>query len=240
MSKFKSRLEAGRYILDFCRMSAVVHKSILFVALGVISGLIFPFMADGQIPYFGGTVGNKKFYTYISTKFHPGKNNQIVYGNMEYGLLKNLDILAEFYLATDYGTQGFGLKCNAFESKHVSLGIQSMADFDIKDGYKFAFLSNGLYLSGNICGNLGYVSNSWYTEYRGKSRAFSQWTYLYYLVGKLTPMAGFLNSWSDPKQNCLAIGFIYTLKNSNIYLWAGNLADSSLDTGIVVGFDVKF
>lgn len=195
-----------------------------------------------QVPYYAGTQGKNNVYTYFSTKFHPGHNNQIVYITAQYGLNDHFDAVTELYSGTGWSDQGFGFRFNGFKSKYLSLGGQLMADFNVNDNYKYDWTCGSLYLNGNIYKGLHWVSNTWYTINKGSTKnQVDQWTYLGYTIGKFTPMIGCITNCTDNFKSDLAVGCYANLyKNGYVYLWGSGLTNNVYNPRIVIGFDYKY
>jgi len=214
-----------------------MKKYIVLIFMAVISLTV-----TAQVPYYAGSQGKGKLYTYFSTKFHPGYNNQQVYITAQYGLNDHFDLATESYTGTRWGDQGFGFRFNGFKSKYLSMGGQVMVDFNINNNFKYDWTCASLYLNGNIYKGLHWVSNTWYTVNRGHTdNAVDQWTYLGLTVGKFTPMVGTITSCSDDWKTDLAVGCYANLyKNGYVYLWGSGLTNNVYNPKVVIGFDYKF
>lgn len=214
-----------------------MKKFIIFILLALVSLTMV-----AQVPYYAGTMGKGKTYTYFSTKFHPGHNNQQMYIVVDHGLNDHFDIVTDATIGTGWSYQGFGARFNAVNSKYFSLGGQVMADFDLNDNYKFGYACGSLYMNGAIARKLHWVSNTWYTIYEGNTKnQVDQWTYLGYTIGKFTPMIGAITSITNDFKTDPAVGMYWNAyKNGYIYLWGSGLAKKNYDPRIVIGFDYKF
>lgn len=199
-------------------------------------------LVEAQIPYFGNSQGKGNTYTYFSTKIHPGENNQQMYITAQYGVSDHFDLVTDATVGTGYAYQGFGTRFNIMKSKYFTLGGQVMLDFDINDGYEFNYNSNGLYINGNIIGNLGYVANTWYTVYKDYDNVVEQWAYLAYDIGRVHPMIGINTFFTDTDLgvDLMAGAYISITNKSNVYIWGSNLTNNLGDPRIVLGFDYKF
>jgi hypothetical protein len=195
-----------------------------------------------QVPYYAASQGKNKTYTYFSTKFHPGHNNQQMYIVVDHGLNDHFDIVTDATIGTGWEYQGFGFRFNGISSKYFSLGGQLMADFNLGNNYKYEYTCASLYLNGTIAGPLHWVSNTWYTIYKGSTKnTVDQWTYLGYTIGKFTPMVGAITSITNDCKTDPTVGVYANLyKNGYVYLWASGLAKENYDRRIVIGFDYKF
>lgn len=207
----------------------------------IIMLAVLTITATAQIPYYAGSQGKDKTYTYFSTKFHPGENNQQLYITVQHGITNHIDLVTDATIGSGWGYQGFGLRFNAFKSKYFSLGGQLMESFDLNDSYKPDYTCASLYLDGAIAGGLHWVSNTWYTIYHHSKDQVDQWTYLGYTVGKFTPMVGAITNCSDDFKSDLAVGcYANIYKNGYIYIWGSGLTDNVYSPRIVLGFDYKF
>lgn len=211
-------------------------KRLILVTIAILATIV----ASAQIPYYSGSQGKNKTYTYFSTKFHPGENNQQMYITAQYGLLNKLDLVTDATIGTGWAYQGFGTRFNILNTKYIGIGGQIMVDFDLNNSYKFNYNCNSLYLNGNIWNGLHWVSNTWYTIYDGTDNVLEQWTYLGWTVGKLTPMIGLDNYLTKPHGSDLLAGVYYSINKMNFYLWGSNLTKNFGDRRIVIGFDYKF
>lgn len=193
-----------------------------------------------QIPYYAGTQSKGKTYTYFSTKFHPGENNQQSYITAQYGILDKIDLVTDLTVGTGYNYQGFGIRFNAFSSKYFNVGGQLMADFNMNNSYKFDYNCNSLYLNGNIWNGLHWVSNTWWTIYDNSRNTLEQWSYLGWTVKRFTPMIGIDTYLRDCKGCDLMAGVYYSIGKMNFYAWSSNITKNYGDVRIVLGFDYKF
>lgn len=206
-----------------------------------IIAALFVAVSFAQIPYYAGSQGKGKTYTYFSTKVHPGENNQQMYITVQHGLLDKLDIVTDATVGTGWAYQGFGTRFNVVNTKYFGLGGQAMADFNLNDNYKFGYACFSAYMNGNIYKGLHWVSNTWYTVYEGADNQVDQWTYLGYTIGKFTPMIGAITDCSHDFKTDLAVGVYANLyKGGYVYLWGSGLTKNVYDPRIVIGFDYKF
>lgn len=206
----------------------------------IIVAVLVSLVSVAQIPYYSGSQGKGKTYTYFSTKFHPGENNQQMYITAQYGVLSKIDLVTDATIGTNFAYQGFGTRFNILSNKYFGLGGQIMVDFDINNSYKFNYNCNSLYMNGSIVGGLHWVSNTWWTVYKGADNVVEHWGYLGYTVGKFTPMVGIDNYITNSIGSDLLAGFYISHKKMNFYLWGSNLTKNFGDRRVVVGFDYKF
>lgn len=211
-------------------------KKVIFLILSIFMTV----QVSAQIPYYSGSQGKGKTYTYFSTKFHPGENNQQVYITAQHGVLDKLDLVTDLSVGTGYAYQGFGLRFNAINTKYFGIGGQVMSQFDLNNSYKYNYLASSIYMNGKIWQGLHWVSNTWFTAYRHGRDTWEQWTYLGWTVNKFTPMVGLDTYLRDCHGVDLMVGCYFTHKNTNWYLWSSNLTKNYGDVRIVIGFDYKF
>lgn len=206
----------------------------------IIIAAILTVAAKSQIPYYGNTQGKGETYTYFSTKFHPGVNNQQMYITAQHGVLNKLDLVTDATIGTNWAYQGWGIRFNVFKSNKLSIGGQLMADFDINNSYKFNYNCNSLYLHWYLNKSLHFVSNTWWTIYDESDNTVEQWTYIGYHIGKFTPMIGIDNYFTKSHGSDLMAGIYYSVGKVNVYAWSSNLTKNFGDTRVVLGFDYKF
>lgn len=211
-------------------------KKILFLIISLITITA----VQAQIPYYSGSQGKGKTYTYFSTKFHPGTDNQQVYITAQHGILDKLDLVTDLSVGSGYSYQGFGLRFNAFNSKYFGIGGQVMSQFNLQDNYKYNYLGSSIYMNGNIWSGLHWVSNTWFTAYRHGRDTWEQWIYLGWTVRKFTPMIGLDTYLRDCKGSDLMAGCYYTVGKMNLYAWCSNITKNYGDVRVVLGFDYKF
>lgn len=213
-------------------------KKVILLILIVITAIT----VDAQIPYYSGSQGKGNTYTYFSTKFHPGHNNQSIYITASHGVLDKLDIVTDATVGTDFAYQGFGIRFNAIDTEYFGLGGQVMIDFDLNDSYKIGYNANSIYMNGKIHKGLHWVLNEWHTWYPGGTHTVENWTYLGWTIKKVTPMIGLDNYWTDLDKGVdLMVGAYWNaFKRVNLYLWGSNLTSNLGDPRVVLGIDYKF
>jgi hypothetical protein len=196
----------------------------------IIISLVLAFVAiaaSAQIPYYGASQGKGKTYTYFSTKFHPGHNNQMMYVTASHGITNYLDLVTDVTLGTGWTYQGFGARFNAVKSKYFSVGGQVTENFNINDNYKPGYTCASLFMDGGIYKGLHWVSNTWYTINHDADNQVDQWTYLGYTIGKFTPMVGAITDCTHDFKTDLAVGVYANLyKGGYVYLWGSGLTNN--------------
>jgi hypothetical protein len=192
-------------------------------------GLFLDISAIAQIPYFAGTVGDKKLYGYSSVKLRPGINHQETYTTFQYGLgdsfATGIDLYTGVGCAYWGGLVRYGLKF----SQWINVGAEVIPSFNLNDSFKFSYLTSALYLNGSLTqdGRLFWCTNTWWIVNKDAANSFSNYEYLGYTIPlsnnrSLTPMAGAIHSWKFDRDVDVAAGFYYTLKNWNIYIWGND------------------
>ena len=214
-------------------------KRIVLILILII-GLTYS--ANSQIPYFAPTVGNQKLYGYTSLKFRPGLNTQETYTTFQYGIGSLTATGLDLYTDGNSTYGGVLARFGYSFSKWIKVGIQITPSFEVTNNMKFSYLTNALYLNGNITENGKYfwVSNTWYNINRGSTNTINQYLYLgttYSLTKEqsITPMVGVIYSWDLNKKADLTFGFYWTIKRFNIYLWTNDVLNNH--PRLVIGID---
>lgn len=213
---------------------------LILVILSVFSSKIF-----AQVPYFAGTAGDNKLYGYTSLKFRPGKNAQETYTTFQYGIGNSFAAGVDLSTNMDTGYAGclirYGVKINPW----FNIGLQLTPSFDLSNNLKFSYVTNALYINGVFTPkkDLFWVSNTWYGINKGSENTLSQWLYLGYSIhlkngDSLTPMAGTIYSWKFDADADIALGFYYSRKSYNFYLWGNDLLKSHPRMVIGVDFNI--
>lgn len=195
-----------------------------------------------QIPYFAGTAGDGHLYGYTSVKFRPGVNAQETYTTFQYGVTDYAAVGADIYSFNNSIYWGFlargGYKFNSW----YGIGFQATPSFDLGNSFKLNYVTLGLYQNGAISpnGNLFWVANTWAGINRNTKDTWNQWWYLGYYVdlnkkGGITPMVGCLHDWEFKNDADLAVGFYYSYKNWNFYLWGNDFFKDN--PRLVLGID---
>lgn len=195
-----------------------------------------------QIPYFAATVGDGKLYGYTSLKLRPGVNRMETYTTFQYGLGDHFATGLDLYTGPGCACWGALVRYGVGISKWFNIGAEVTPTFNLNDSFRFAYLTNALYLNGAITkdGRLFWCSNTWWIVKRGANNTFSNYEYLGYTFPlknghSITPMAGCIHSWLFDQDLDLAAGCYYTLKQWNFYLWGNDFLTSH--PRIVMGAD---
>lgn len=196
----------------------------------------------GQIPYFAATVGDGKVYGYTSVKCRPGINHLETYTTFQYGLGKLFAAGIDLYTGPDCTYWGALVRYGQPISKWFNVGIEVTPSFNLRDKFKFAYLTNALYLNGAITrdGNLFWCTNTWWIVNNGSANTVSNYEYLGYTFHlknghAITPMAGAIHSWRFDQDIDVAAGFYYTLRHWNFYVWGNGFLKAH--PRVVVGVD---
>ena len=217
-----------------------MKRIILSVLFIVFTTMTKPVSA--QVPYFAGTVGNGKLYGYTSLKMRPGINAQETYTTFQYGIGDYTAAGLDFYTSNGSNYAGYLFRVGKKFNKWLGLGGQITPSFDLSDNFHFSYLTAALYMNGCITkdGSLFWCSNTWWGVNDGAANTLTNWEYLGYCIptGKsqsITPMVGLIHSWKFDQDADIAIGFYYTIKNWNIYLWGNDFLKDH--PRMVVGVD---
>lgn len=210
----------------------------------IIASVIVTVAVKAQVPYFAGTAGDKNLYGYTSVKFRPGINSQETYTTFQYGITDYAAVGTDIYSYNNSVYWGFLARGGYKVNKWYGIGLQATPSFDLSDSFKFSYLTLGLYQNGAITpdGNLFWVSNTWAGINSDGSNTWNQWWYLGYYIdfkekGGITPMVGCLHDWEFKNDADLAVGFYYTYKKWNFYLWGNDFFKDN--PRIVLGVDFK-
>lgn len=196
----------------------------------------------GQIPYFAGTVGNGKLYGYSSVKCRPGINHQETYTTFQYGLGDQFATGIDLYTDPNCTYWGALVRYGCPICKWFNVGAEVTPSFNLKDSFRFSYLTSALYLNGALTrnGRLFWCTNTWCIVNKGAKNTFSNYEYLGYTIPlkngqAITPMAGAIHSWRFDQDADLAAGFYYTIKQWNFYVWGNGFLKAH--PRIVVGVD---
>lgn len=216
-------------------------KRLFSILLVIVLGTI----AMAQVPYFGNTPGNKKLYGYTSVKFRPGINSTESYNTFQYGITDYAAMGVDFYAGFDNAYMGYMLRAGYKINQWFSVGGTATPSFDLNDNFKFDYFTGGVFMNGSITkdARLFWCTNTWFNVNRGSSCSIQQYSYLGYEFAikngdTITPMFGLDHSWRFDENPDMAIGFYYTHKEWNIYVWGNDLCKSN--PRVVVGVDFKF
>lgn len=203
-------------------------KKIIIIICFLFAGLY----VNAQVPFIANTQGKKNIYVYNQIVFDKGVNT---YSTMQYGLSDDIDVVGDMAIGDGYSTRGYGLRFKAISNKYFNLGSTITGNFDYTNKFKYQFTLIALYINGQIDGNLGYCSNTWYLS--NNQDLIEQWTYLTYDIGNFHPMIGATFNWLNFKYADIALGASYTLGNFNVYLWGGNFINKN--PRLTIGIDFK-
>lgn len=189
--------------------------------------------ALAQIPYYAGTVGDRKLYGYSSVKARPGINRQETYTTFQYGMSDHFAAGMDLYTGRDCSYWGALIRYGQNISKWFNVGAEETASFNLNNSFKFAYLTSALYMNGAISynGRLFWCTNTWWIVNDGAGNTLSNYEYLGYAIplkngNCLTPMVGTIHSWKFDQDVDIAAGFYYTLQNWNFYLWGNDFLKS--------------
>ena len=215
-------------------------KKVIFLCLCL--WLAVSYRAFAQIPYYAGTVGDGKLYGYTSLKARPGINNQETYSTFQYGLGDHFATGMDLYTGPGSAYWGALVRFGVKPSKWFNIGAEFISSFNLNDSFKFSYLTSALYLNGAISsdGRLFWCTNTWWVVNDGAADSYSNYEYLAYTFPlkkgrSITPMIGAVHSWKFDQDIEPAVGFYYSFKNWNLYVWAHDLLHSH--PRFVIGLD---
>lgn len=195
-----------------------------------------------QIPYFAGTVGNNKLYGYTSIKFRPGINSQETYTTFQYGIGDSFATGLDLYTGASSVYAGILVRYGAKLSPYFNVGAQVTPSFNLNENMSMDYTTAALYMNGNITSNgrLFWVTNTWWGLNRHSSDTISQYIYLGCNIPLknghgITPMIGEIHSWKFDQDPDLSLGFYYTLKQWNFYLWGNDFFKEN--PRVIIGVD---
>lgn len=215
-------------------------KKVIFLCLCL--WLAVSYRAFAQIPYYAGTVGDGKLYGYTSLKARPGINNQETYSTFQYGLGDHFATGMDLYTGPGSAYWGALVRFGVKPSKWFNIGAEFISSFNLNDSFKFSYLTSALYLNGAISsdGRLFWCTNTWWVVNDGAADSYSNYEYLAYTFPlkkgrSITPMIGAVHSWKFDKDIEPAVGFYYSFKKWNLYIWSHDLLNSH--PRFVIGLD---
>ena len=193
--------------------------------------LILSVAAFAQIPYFSGTVGERKLYGYTSLKFRPGLNAMETYSTLQYGVGEHFAAGMDLYTGTDAAYWGAVVRYGYKFSQWFGAGAQFTPSFDLNDSFRYSYSTASLYLNGAITrdGRLFWIYNTFCGLNRGEvADTFTNYEYLGYSIPfasghSITPLVGAIHSWKFDSPVDLAFGFWYTIKTWSFYLWTNDI-----------------
>lgn len=195
-----------------------------------------------QIPYFSGTVGDGKLYGYTSIKFRPSINAQETYSTFQYGIGNEFAAGMDLFTGVGSSFWGVNLRYGHKFSKWFGLGGEITPSFNLNENFKYSYSTAAVYMNGAISndGKLFWCSNSWWGINRDAKNTINNYEYLGYSHSfrnghSITPMIGAIHSWKFDEDIDLALGFYYSIKNWNFYLWGNNYLKEH--PRIVIGVD---
>ena len=198
--------------------------------------------AFAQIPYYAGTVGDGKLYSYSSLKSRPGINHQETYTTFQYGIGNHFATGIDLYTGPHCAYWGGLVRYGQEISKWYNVGAEVIPSFNLNDNFKFSYLTSALYMNGAITGDgrLFWCTNTWWVINKGADNSFSNYEYLGYNIPlkngrSITPMAGAVHSWKFHQDLEPAAGFYYSFKSWNLYLWGHDFLNSH--PRFVIGLD---
>ncbi|MCF0179710.1 MAG: hypothetical protein HUJ97_05625 [Bacteroidales bacterium] len=195
-----------------------------------------------QIPYFSGIVGDGKLYGYTSVKARPGFNAQETYSTFQYGLGDYVAVGMDLYTGVGSSNWGANVRYGHEFNKYFGIGGEVTPSFNLNDSFKYSYTTAAMYMNGAITndGKLFWCSNTWWGINKDTDNTISNYEYLGYTFGfknghSITPMIGAIHSWKFDHDVDIAVGFYYTIKNWNMYLWGNDFFKPH--PRVIVGID---
>lgn len=188
--------------------------------------------AKAQVPNFGATAGDQKLYGYGAMKYRAKVKTWETYATLQYGVTDYMNIGAEFYNNGLDSYIGYIFRTGKNFSPYFSIGAQFVPSFNIGKNHKYAYMTEGLFLNGNIISNkrLFWVTNTWLEQANHEFTSAKQWTYLGYNFSlgtkgnnSITPMAGIIHDWKFESDVDLSFGAYYSHKNISVYAWTNDV-----------------
>lgn len=185
-----------------------------------------------QVPNFGTTAGDQKLYGYSSMKYRSKAKNWETYSTLQYGVTDYMNFGVDLYTSGGANYLGYIFRTGTKVSPYFSIGAQLTPSFDISGNHSFAYMTEAIYMNGNISknGRLFWVSDTWLEQANHELSSAKQWTYLGYTcsLGKsgnnsITPMAGVIHDWKFKSDVDLSFGAYFTHKNINLYAWTNDI-----------------
>ena len=226
--------------------------------LVIIISLILVISAQAQIPYFGGINSEEKpFYVYTSLKINPNTPETTlggyhtfmytIYNKQKVGFNPSIAVFMDMYQYKGGLDQGWGLRTNIFNHTYYNLGLNTAAEFNTFDKYKWSYQVTGVFMNGQIGkplsdgSSFGWVYNFWWTAYRGNTHDFDHWLeFAYFSKIGLTAMLGFTIDHSGEIKP--TAGLYYGVGPCLIYAWYGkpDLYHDQDKGTITLGIDFTF
>lgn len=218
-------------------MNRILYIIIIFIGSS--------FLSHAQIPYFAPTVGDNNLYGYTSLKFRPGINAQETYSTFQYGIGSNSATGIDLYTSGNNVYGGVLARIGYIINQWLKIGAQITPSFELGQNMKFSYLTNALYLNGDITSNgkLFWNANTWFVVNKRSKNTINQYIYLgssFSLPKKqtITPMLGTIYSWEFNKKMDLTFGAYWSVQKYNFYLWANDILEKH--PRIIIGVDFVF
>lgn len=211
-----------------------------------VFGFAFSVFSMAQVPNFGTTAGDQKLYGYSSLKYRAKAKAWETYSTLQYGVTDYMNVGADLYTGTEVSYVGYTFRVGKKMSPYFSVGAQLTPSFDLSKSHNFAYMTEALYMNGNITknGRLFWVTDTWLEQADHKMSSAKQWTYLGYtsLVGNsgnsITPMLGVINDWKFESDIDMSFGAYYTYKDINLYAWTNDILTNH--PRFIVAVEFKF
>ena len=203
-----------------------MKKTLLTICLMTIA-----IAAKAQVPNFGTTAGDQKLYGYSAMKYRAKTKTWETYSTLQYGVTDYMNVGADLYYNGSDSYIGYTFRTGKKFSPYFSVGAQFTPSFNLGENHKFAYMTEGLYMNGNITrdGRMFWVTNTWLEQANHELSSAKQWTYLGYTCplgnkgNSITPMAGIIHDWKFESDVDLSFGAYYSHKNINVYAWTNDI-----------------
>ncbi len=133
-----------KLLLSFCIMAIVIA-------------------AKAQVPNFGTTAGDQKLYGYSAMKYRAKAQTWETYSTLQYGVTDYMNIGADLYYNDSDSYIGYTFRVGKKISPYFSVGAQFTPSFNLGENHKYAYMTEGLYMNGNITrdGRMFWVTDTW-------------------------------------------------------------------------------
>lgn len=202
-------------------------KKLIFIALVLTLGI----KAFSQVPNFGTTAGDQKLYGYSALKYRANAGTWETYSTLQYGVTDYMNVGADLYNNGSESYIGYTFRTGKKISPYFSIGAQFTPSFNLGENHKFAYMTEALYMNGNITknGRMFWVTDTWLEQANHELSSAKQWTYLGYTCplrnkdNSITPMVGIIHDWKFESDVDLSFGAYYSHKNINVYAWTNDI-----------------
>ena len=118
---------------------------------------IIAIAVQAQVPNFGSTAGNQNLYGYSSMKYRAKAKTWETYSTLQYGITDYMNIGADLYANGTDSYIGYTFRTGKKISSYFSIGAQFTPSFNLGENHKFAYMTEALYMNGNITPMAGVI-----------------------------------------------------------------------------------